>query len=75
MSRSTRKNPFCSITINGFRKGEKRDKVLGHRKYRRMTKVVNLEEDTVLSFKKYINSWTWNKDGKVLFRDKKLMRK
>ena len=75
MSRSMRKNPFCSITVNGFRKGEKRDKVLGHRKYRRMTKVINLEQDIITSFKKYIDSWTWNKDGKAMFKNVKLMRK
>jgi hypothetical protein len=78
MSRSRRHTPITGITTA---KSEKRDKVMAHRRERRVVKVIleYYSDDTLLPAPKLFGDpWGADKDGKHWFAQKtlpKLMRK
>lgn len=67
MSRSVRKTPKASITISGFNKGESKDKTIARRKYRRKTKLVDIDNPDVPHKLEVSNEWRMAKDGKHRF--------
>ena len=85
MSRSRRKNPFCSITTGGFNRGEKDEKRMINRKARRMNRhkisidIETTEEVIFIDKLREIHEvWEMRKDGKKRFdpiKSSRLMRK
>ena len=80
MSRSRRKTPVCSMTVSGFRRGEKKDKRLSNRKVRQKVKMAlqRREEHPPYDHRDGIDVWSMDKDGKSRFDPRKhpeLMRK
>lgn len=87
MSRSRRKNPFCSITVSGFNRGEKDEKRLINRKVRRKNRSmisIDVETSNEIIFidkaREIHEVWDMRKDGKKRFdpnsfHGKILMRK
>lgn len=72
MSRSYRHNPWVSITSAGYRRGEKRDKIIWHQQVRSKTHQILRQirdyDDSLdvppLPHKHEVEIWTWLKDGK-----------
>ena len=75
MSRSRRKTPICGITCS---ESEKKDKQLGHRKFRRKVKSilsVNPFSDIFPTENEIMNVWEMSKDGKQYFGVRKSKHK
>jgi hypothetical protein len=78
MSRSRRRRPFSGITSAS---SEKEDKVLGHRRARRVNAPrlhATLDDTTLVHERHFLNPWLMAKDGKQRFdpfRFPRLLRK
>ncbi len=75
MSRSRKKTPISGITKSDSEKLDKRD---ANRRERRINKELLKKEKELKRIREVSDIWTFNKDGKVVFNEKKypeMMRK
>lgn len=75
MSRSRKKTPISGITKSDSEKLDKRD---ANRRERRINKELLKKEKELKHIREVSDVWTFNKDGKVVFNEKKypnMMRK
>ena len=73
MSRSRKKNPWIG---NCGDKSEKKDKRLAHKSLRQAERRAIMNGDEIFPNLKSVSCvWTWNKDGKHMFHDKRWLRK
>lgn len=75
MSRSRKKTPISGITKSDSEKLDKRD---ANRRERRINKELLKKEKELKHIREVSDVWTFNKDGKVVFDEKKypnMMRK
>jgi len=72
MSRSYRHNPWISVTSSGYRRGEKRDKIIWHQQERskahQILRSIRSYDDSLdippFPHKNDVEIWCWLKDGR-----------
>lgn len=76
MSRSLKKNPFCSWTCCGDRAGnQKKYKQAEHRRQRRAVRLAIFLGRDLPHDRQFGNTWTSPKDGKQRWLDVRCLRK